>query len=240
MTEELTQRLAYRTYLYELLHVIFGSMPTVEVMETLTGSTTLEVLSYYAEAQQYEQNDEFEHNPFLLCKRTLEEFLKQPDEDEVARELASSFTQLFMVPGDGYVHPWESPYRGKEAMLFQESTLDVRYRYKEFGFEADHHKRFPEDHIAMMLHFLGALSAEAYDAHVQRDDERLHTVLDAQGSFIEEHLTRWRSRFVEEIALKDSLGFYLAFARSLDVFVVEDMDFIHDEIAQLREGGCLV
>lgn len=74
-----------------------------------------------------------------------------------------AFNKLFMVPGGSYVYPWESPYLGKDATLFKESTLDVRERYAKYGFEAEMKGHFPEDHIAMMMQFLACLADESYE-----------------------------------------------------------------------------
>ena len=73
--------------------------------------------------------------------------------------LASDYAKLFQVPGASYVHPWESPYVGKESMVFQESTLDVRSFYHEAGFKLRAEKHFPDDHIAAMMDYLGRTSA---------------------------------------------------------------------------------
>ena len=54
-----------------------------------------------------------------------------------------AFNKLFMVPGGSYAYPWESPYLGKDATLFKESTLDVRERYAKYGFEAEMKGHFP-------------------------------------------------------------------------------------------------
>jgi len=171
-------------------------------------------------------------DPYTGCWRTLEEVSRGNDPAGTLEALVSSYTRLFMVPGDEYVHPWESPYRGKEVMLFQESTLDVRERYRAFGFEAEGYRHFPEDHIAMMMHFLGALGSEAYTAHEGHDHERLMEILEAQRSFIDEHLTYWRPRFVEALELRDSLGFYLMFARTLDAFLADDRAFLREVLAR--------
>ena len=79
--------------------------------------------------------------------------------------LKASFTRLFLVPGASFVHPWESPYIGKEVMLFQESTLDVRHRYAAYGFAAAEFGHFPEDHVSMMLDFLGNGDERYHAAH---------------------------------------------------------------------------
>ena len=56
-------------------------------------------------------------------------------------------------------------------MLFQESTLDVRSRYAEYGFAAVEYGHFPEDHVSMMLDFLAHLSTRAFDAFESEEDD---------------------------------------------------------------------
>lgn len=133
--------------------------------------------------------------------------------------LRSDYAKLFLVPGDAYVHPWESPYVGKESMLFQESTLDVRSFYHEAGFKLQAEKHFPDDHIAAMMDFMGRLSQSAYEAFADGDDAEVTRVLGVQRSFAEKHLLTWVDAFAEKVAENDAHACYAAFAADTAAFV---------------------
>ncbi len=99
------------------------------------------------------------------------------------------------MPGAYYVHPWESPYVGKESMVFQESTLDVRSFYHAAGFKLRAEKRFPDDHIAATMDYLGRSSQRAYEAFADGRDDEARRTLAAQGQFVDRHLLKWVDQF---------------------------------------------
>lgn len=232
MTEETMNRLAYRAYLYELFHIVFGAVPSAEEIDCLRSETTAETLMFYADRQ----SEPTRREAFSACMSAFSDIVVDDCRDTDAHcegktqycveSLKSSYTRLFLVPGQDYVHPWESPYVGKEVTLFQESTLDVRGRYAAFGFRAEGFKHFPEDHIAMMLHFMGALSSRVFEAYSNHEDAKACDLMRAQSDFISVHLTYWRPKFLDDLYEKDSLGFYAVCGRALDAFLQDDFHFL--------------
>ena len=150
--------------------------------------------------------------------------------------LKSDFTRLFLVPGGAYVHPWESPYIGKETMLFQESTLDVRHRYREHGFAAVEFGHFPEDHVSMMLDFLAHLSSRAFDAFGDGDDAQVAHVLSAQEDFMRAHLLNWLPDFRGKLHAADEAGTFARMADALQAFLEVDARFAGELASQLEAG----
>lgn len=222
VTEEMMNRLACRAYMYELLHVIFGAVPDQDGLDRLRSEETFQVLGYYAALQ----SDPVRADVFDACCKLFENPAGADCGEDAVAVLESSFTRLFMVPGAEYVHPWESPYVGKEVTIFQESTLDVRKRYAAFGFQVEGVHHFPDDHVATMMHFLGALSSRAFGAYGEGDEGRVREILAAQADFLDAHLTYWRPKFLEALDHHDLLGFYVGCARVMDAFLIDDREFL--------------
>ena len=107
--------------------------------------------------------------------------------------LTWDFNRLFVGPGEMRAAPWESVYRSKTKLTFQEPTLAVRALYERFGFESPALHREPDDHLALELDFLGALSDLAAEAVRDGDGERLAACFEAQ-TVASGSSTCWRGR----------------------------------------------
>lgn len=232
--EEFAMRLATRSYLYGAFHVAFGAKPSAEVVRMLGSRETSDALvrvahmPHAARVRVESWNASTSATEALLgIAEDLRELEAKANDAMYVEGLASAYTKLFLVPGEAYVYPWESPYVGQETMLFQESTLDVKSRFREYGFAAKAGKgRFPEDHVSMMLDFMARLAARAFDAFSDGDDAQAKSLLEAQEAFAKSHLRTWLPAFSEEVRKKDASGVYASLARSLALFVEADGLFL--------------
>ena len=207
--EAAARKLALRAYLYSFFHVAFGATPSPGEVEALCTPQAAEALSSYAEHADA-QGDAAGAQAFRTCEARLGALGAEAaaDAEGAAETLKSAYTRLFLVPGESYVHPWESPYIGKETMVFQPSTLDVRQRYRAFGFQAAEYKHFPEDHVAMMTHFMGLLAQRAFSAYLEGDDAEAARLLAAQRDFAAGHLGGWVAAVAGKVGDADAGGFY--------------------------------
>lgn len=215
-------QLANRAYLYRLFHIVFGAEPSREELRAFGAQETADVLRTEALTDMQE---------------LLTSLAGKADDVAFVAECKSDFTRLFLVPGVSYVHPWESPYIGKETMLFQESTLDVRHRYAEYGFVASEFGHFPEDHISMMLDFLAHLSTQAFEAFADGNDDAVKRILSFQKDFVATHLMNWLPQFYDALCERDNVGTYRRFARALHAFLACDercMDHILLELDSME------
>ncbi len=238
--EAFAMKLANRIYLYRILHIAFGSEPTEELITMLgSGDTTsaIERLAQFPQAARVhiEQKEPDGSSRIAAVEAlrgasaVLVEFAHADNAHACAENLASDYVRLFLVPGSAYVYPWESPYVGQETMIFQESTLDVKARYRQYGFAAASGEgRFPEDHIAMMFDFMARVSERAFDAFGNGDDEKVLRDLAFQKDFIETHLSTWISQFYNEVRKKDTTGFYACLASVAALFIEIDALFLCD------------
>ncbi|MBC5584838.1 molecular chaperone TorD family protein [Eggerthella sp. NSJ-70] len=223
--EALGMRLANRAYLYRIFHIAFGAEPSKEELSVLGSKETIDAAQYLADTCGSEA--------LLDVVRLFSSFASKAADGAYVESMRSDFAKLFLVPGASYVHPWESPYIGKEAMLFQESTLDVRHRYAEYDFVAMEFGHFPEDHVSMMLDFLAHLSSRAFDAFEAGRDDEVKRILASQRDFVTAHLLNWLADFHAALCDKDEAGTYRRFASALRAFLALDEGFAESALAEL-------
>lgn len=233
--------LARRTYMYRLLHAVFGGRPASETAPEWFGEETLATIAH---AQGLLDGEGFEGvgarklgglgQSVASCMegarsaaQQMQRLLADAGQEAAAVEqLQSAYDRLFQIPGEGYVPLWESLYTGTELTVFQESTLDVRSFYHQAGFKLQAEKRFPDDHIAAMMDYLGNMGQRAYDAFADGRDDELVGLLAQQQRFLQQHVTNWAGQFAAKVAEKDQHGCYAAFAAALAAFCVIDCTLV--------------
>ena len=105
--------------------------------------------------------------------------------------LTWDFNRLFVGPGEMLAAPWESVYRSKTKLTFQEPTLRVRALYERFGVHAPAMHREPDDHLGLELAFVATLSDLAARAAAGGDTAQLAGCFEAQRDFLQDHLLAW-------------------------------------------------
>lgn len=149
---------------------------------------------------------------------------KSNSAEDIVLELSGSFTKLFrgMVPT--IPPPYESLYKGES--LFGETTCRVLKRYNRYGLKLnEEYKGEPPDYLGFELDFMRLLCQREADAWENGDIEILRNLLDAEKSFLEEHLLTWVGRFQEVIEKYDDIGFYSGWY----IFTLDwlDQDYMH-------------
>lgn len=105
--------------------------------------------------------------------------------------LTWDFNRLFVGPGEMLAAPWESVYRSKTKLTFQEPTLQVRELYERFGVQAPAMHREPDDHLGLELAFVATLSDLAAQAAAAGDTAQLARCFETQRDFLQDHLLAW-------------------------------------------------
>ncbi len=227
--ERALAELAARTYTYRMLHIVFGSEPTEQELALLGGEATTAACAALTFAGYSEA---------ALLTSAVSPFADRLETPAFADELRDQYARLFMVPGEGYVKPWESVYATAEATLFTRRTLDVRAAYESLGFQAQEKGHFPEDHLSMMLDFMAAVAERAYEAAAAGDDGRAARLLDAQLAFAGTHLSNWLPKLRAALEAHDASGFFAAFGRVTEAFVEEDRRLVAELTAPLVPACC--
>ena len=246
--------LAVRAYLYSLFHVVFAGEHSAELATKLFGDQTL---SLFRQTCGWLPSKSSLANGVVgldfglgKSKRTLQECIDEfvacvnankeaacgDNADpavlnELCAALKSDYAKLFQVPGETYVHPWESPYVNVEGTLFQASTLDVRSYYHQAGFKLQAEQHFPDDHIAAMLDYLGRMGQQAYDAFADGDDTACSGSLAKQQEFLQKHVLTWIDVFADRVIERDMRAYYAAFAGTVAVLVYADKAMLADLLA---------
>ena len=120
----------------------------------------------------------------------LTAFCRRWDPAQLAA-LTWDFNRLFVGPGEMLATPWESVYRSKTKLTFQEPTLQVRAFYERFGVQAPAVHREPDDHLGLELAFVATLSDLAAQAEAADDAAQLARCFETQRDFLQDHLLAW-------------------------------------------------
>lgn len=135
------------------------------------------------------------------------------------------YQRLFLGPGPIAAPPWESYYRSKEQLLFEEWTYQVREQYHQFGLQYIRENNDPDDHLLLELEFMIYL----IDLCLKENNlERFIVINSSQLQFLENHLSIWIPYFCKRIIEETKSQLFLGAAMLLE-------DFISDDINTLQE-----
>ena len=141
------------------------------------------------------------------------------DSNEPHRELQERYDVLFGHAVRGACPAYEMEY-GRNEIIRQASDLaDLAGFYRAFGLEIAGDKNGRPDHIAAECEFMSALCLKEAYAHAQGDKENADICLDAERTFLRDHLARWLPAFAHHVEDADGDGFFGSLARFADAFV---------------------
>ena len=217
---------AARTAVYRLLHAVFGGDPNQNTLETLCNGSLMQVVSVFC--------DEGNTLHRAVCK--LEKSAKSAIAagPEALDVLSSLYCRLFVGPGKVEADPWESVYNEGEAMLFQQSTLDVRKAYVAQGLIPQSYPHVADDHIALELDFMGMLS-ERMDKALANHDDNLISLCAASTDFLEKHMLQWVPKFCTRVECAKEAGIYRDAAGVLREFIAIDYDVLNEISGVLKK-----
>ena len=223
MNQEQKQTLAAliqgRQAVYSVFHRVYGREPDKELLDLLTSADTKETFQLFSE----EGGDVFEK-----CGRFLGELQENRKEESFLSELQTEYMRLFVGPTKLVAPPWESVYRSKQALLFQESTLAVRQFYKKFGMEPEALMRVPDDSLGLETAFMEILCEKANQALEQDDEKTLKHILDGQRIFLDSHLLVSIPKFLEKMEDTPSDLLYPQLTLVLDSFLKRDRALVQE------------
>ncbi len=135
------------------------------------------------------------------------------------------YQRLFIGPGPLAAPPWESYYRSKEHLLFEEWTYQIREQYHQFGLQYIKENNEPDDHLLLELEFMNFLA----DLCLQETNaERIVELLSSQIRFLEKHLTIWIPYFCERVIKNTNSQLYLGAAMLLEDFLSFDLTSLYE------------
>ena len=139
--------------------------------------------------------------------------------DEPHREWQERYDILFGHAVRGACPAYEMEY-GRNEIIRQASDLaDLAGFYRAFGMEIAGEANGRPDHITVECEFMSALCAKEAYAYARRDEGNAEICLDAERTFLRDHLARWLPAFARHVEEADGDGLYAALARFADAFV---------------------
>ena len=117
--------LASRVLLYKLFHKTFGREPDAAFLHVLSDPAIMDAFSLFSS----EENDTMSKAGAFAASAG-----QKADDSAYLSDLQHEYMRLFIGPEKLIAPPWESVYRSKSGLLFQENTLTVRDIYRRNGF----------------------------------------------------------------------------------------------------------
>ncbi|MBM4765338.1 molecular chaperone TorD family protein [Bacillus sp. B15-48] len=219
-TDSITILLANRSYLYRLLQRTFGDEPDFELLKIVTNEHTKESLELLI--------GEGDHKFDLLNR--LEQGLVH-NKKITLDKLKGEYTYLMIGPNKLPAPPWESIYRTKERLIFQESTLKVRKAYLEYNFTHAKYPHEPDDHLSLELDFMAHLSQLAAENLSEGKTKEVKKILEDQKAFLDQHLLVWIGEFAEQIQKSKTHYFYPQMALLTEEVLKVDRKLIEEVIS---------
>lgn len=222
MTDQLTgfdisEILYARGYAYDILRRFFIEEPTREYLKLFV------------------QNKMYENFPFSGDVPGISEGIKDIDDyfkkynpaenKDDFEELHWDYTRMLVGPLKLPAPPWESVYVRKDKLLFQETTLKVRRKYRKYGFTSSELGLEAEDHIGLELDFmyhLNNLSLKIAREQNESAGEEMKELLLEQQKFLNEHLLAFALEFADKMAESAETRFYQGMAKVLKGFLPLD------------------
>lgn len=142
--------------------------------------------------------------------------------DDEHRELQQQYDGLFGHAVRGDCPAYEMEY-GRNEIIRQASDLaDLAGFYRAFGLEIAADASGRPDHITAECEFMSALCSKEAHADGQGDRENTDICLDAQRTFLRDHLARWLPAFTHRVTTADPTGLYGSLARFAEAFVAAE------------------
>ena len=217
--------LCNRLFLYSLLHKLFGREPDEELLNILTEEHTGEAFALLSE----EEKDIMDRTAAFL-----QEVREEKQNPAFLEEAKDEYTRLFIGPVSLVAPPWESVYGQKDAMLFQESTLEVRNTYRQFGLLPEGYPRVADDSLALELHFMALLAQRSLDAFYAGKYDDLAADLSGSADFLKKHLLAWVPKFLERMKGARSNILYPQMCLVLDEFLRKDAGTVSEILKALE------
>ena len=113
------------------------------------------------------------------------------DFDERIAELQREWLRLFVGTGVPEAPCWESFYVEPNSQMFGRCTLEVRACYRRHGLQIERIHSEPDDHLGLMLGFMGRLVGVEAEALANGNDVSARQAVEEQGAFLAEHVLPW-------------------------------------------------
>lgn len=206
--ESLRKYLELRRYLYFFMGKSLYSVASIRLLE---------------EARENGVFRELKKIEFPGCN-LISDFL---DGEIDLKKLEDEYIRLFASPKGVLVPAWESVYRSRESIIFDEHTLDVREFYAKFNI-ANSDKSLPDDHLGYELEFISYLIGKTIE-ELDRGDYKFY--LKAQEEFLNKHILSYIEEFTYRLIVETELDFYKGIGLFLSEYLRLDNQILSELIS---------
>jgi len=217
--------MAERQFAYSFLHRLFMEEPSKEFVELIIKEDLVGVFPG-REDERIKKDLE-----------TLNFYLKDPDllSDDNINDLKADYVNLFIGPGKLPSPPYESVYRSKKKLVFQDETIEVRQTYAREKLVFANMHREPDDHIGLELDFITQLTKRAAKEFRAAQLGKVKKTLKVVSDFMDNHILEWVPRFAEDVTSSARTDFYRAAGKILNGYVSLDKKQLSELISAVAE-----
>ncbi|MGE5256992.1 MAG: molecular chaperone [Hyphomicrobiales bacterium] len=217
MEDQVNRMEKARAQVYEFFSAVFLNPPTAEMLAGVLGEDGVGIW----EAM-------FPQQPAGDRLRALSQAYAQGEWQ--AEDFLLDYEALFRVPGDSYVHPFESVYRqkgfcsgeAKGCAVLAEQAREVARIYCDQGLAPREGFTELPDHLGVELELMAVLcrrTAKALEEENRRGAERLSS---QQRAFLSEHLLKWGPDCLNKVREKGQTPLYACLADLLRAFLEKE------------------
>lgn len=110
---------------------------------------------------------------------------------ETSTAIRADHAYLYGDTAVAVVAPYESVHRGRDGLVFDEQTLEVRQAYRALALAAPRLNKEPDDHIGLEFDFIAQSSLRALDALDAGNSQDARRYVDAGAGLLRDHLQQW-------------------------------------------------
>lgn len=216
-----------RAHFYRLLSRVFAREMDAEALAVVGGEKASMAATRELSRRGYE---------------ALRDFFKKADEtasEAVLLDLAVEYAALFLGTGSSRGRsavPYASVYLSEDRRMMQEPFIRIRSFYARAGYARVDGARELDDHIAVVIEFLGHM-ADGTARHLARGEvEAAVERLALQEAFLSEHVCTWAPTFCRDVSRFDKTGFYKGFALITRAFLKADWAMVAEAKQEIETG----
>jgi TorA maturation chaperone TorD len=212
-----------RQYAYDILRRFFVEEPSKEYLQQFIQKNMIDLFPYQEDSEGIQDGI-----------RDIKAYLSTHDvinSEEHYQELHWDYTRMFIGPFEVPTPPWESSYVGKNGLLFQETTMEVRKIYNKYGIVVRDFNMEPDDHIGFELDFMyhmNELCLKATDPMKEWGLPELQLLLIEQKQFVDSHLLVFVPKFSEGVINEANTKLYAGLAKILYQFLLIDLEVLKE------------
>lgn len=191
-------------------------------MEWLADDVSLEAMELFIDSDDF--------SACMLLDEVRNGFRRYESNPGVILEtMKDDYTKMFIGPDKLPLYHWESVYLKGDAVLFRQSTLDVRRAYLEEGFLPQGYPRVADDHIALELDFLVGLGERMRECYNKGADRGACKALSASKRFLDNHVLKWIGAYARDASgLRGRYFLYPEIIQLLDIVLRSDRKVLDD------------